>query len=581
MEGQLQHRYEEDPHHHAGMQSVVEGEGEAEHHNHHGEKKSVLTKVKNKAKKIKDKIKHAGHAHEGDDYDYDEDEETVDGGHVHGAPIVKESEFISGTALPKQTGLNLEDPVNPVEERQSRLAGDEIYGDFGANTASDRPALPKQTGLNLKNPLNPLEDRQSRIAGDEVYGDFGANMASEPTALPIQTGLNLENPRKSRIAGDEDEVYPDVIANRESDRNARNEMYSSIGNDKVIEPSPLLEDPYIPNVRKEECSEAGDVGEIMARLAMEAPPERRSAVAEAEPMVKIGPLTGLEEDPYFPRTDRDLHPPNYQTKVSDPTGLGAAEVDVAPLVDRLGNLRVGESKTEPEEMDYTGSHDHIQKTRSEEMDYTGSHDQFAPQPIPISDEFNPKRVDDDLVLPRDTVAEKISAATSVIAEKASSAKDMVASKLGYGGGGTQVVDEAPRKGALESVSEKLAPVYEKAAGAGTAIMSKMQRGGVAEESDRGVSVQEYLVEKFSPGEEDRELSKVISSAIRGEGQQEEEEEVKERVRVEAVVSDEKAAAGVVDRVKGAIGTWLGKNHRGHPPGEGEGLEKEIASKLQE
>ncbi|XP_047972311.1 low-temperature-induced 65 kDa protein-like isoform X2 [Salvia hispanica] len=554
-QGQLQrthHRYEEDPHHRAGMQSVVEGEGD---HNHHGEKKSVLTKVKNKAKKIKDKIKHAGHAHEGDDYDYDEDEETVDGGHVHGAPVVKESEFISGTALPKQTGLNLE---NPVEERQSRLAGDEIYGDFGD--------LRKQTGLNLENPLNPLEDRQSRIAGDEIYGDFGAN-----TALPIQTGLNLEN---RRIAGDDADH---VGANTESDRNARNEMYSSIGNDKVIETSPLVEDPYIPNVRKAEYSEAGDVGEIMAKLAMEAPPERRSAVAEPEPMVKIGPLTALEEDPHFPRTDRHLHPPNYETKVSDPTG--AAEVDVAPLVDRLGNLRVGESKTEPEEMDYTGSHDHIQKTQSEEMDYTGSHDQFAPQPIPVSDEFNPKSVDDDLVLPRDTVAEKISAATSVIAEKASSAKDMVASKLGYGGSGTQVVDEGPRKGALESVSEKLAPVYEKAAGAGTAIMCKMQRGGVAEESDRGVSVQEYLVEKFSPGEEDRELSKVISSAIRGEGQQE-AEEVKERVRVEAVVSDEKAAAGVVDRVKGAIGTWLGKNHRGHP-GEGEGLEKEIASKLQE
>ncbi|KAL1531421.1 low-temperature-induced 65 kDa protein-like isoform X2 [Salvia divinorum] len=575
MEAQLQrthHRYEEDPHHHA----VVEGEGEAEHHNHHGEKKSVLTKVKNKAKKIKDKIKHAGHAHEGDDYDYDEDEETVDGGHVHGAPIVNESEFISGTALPKQTGLNLENPVNPVEERQSRVAGDEVYGDVGANTA-----LPKQTGLNLENPINPPEDRRSRIAGEEVYGDFGANMESDRTALPKQTGLNLENPmnsRQSRIAGDE--VYADVGANTESDRNARNEMYSSIGNDKVIETSPLPEDPYIPNpnVRKEEYSEAGDVGEIMAKLAMEAPPERRCTVAEAEPMVKIAPLTGLEEDPHFPKADHDLHPPNYETKVSDPTGLGAEEVDVAPLVDRLGNLRVGESKTEPEEMDYTGSHDHIQKNHSEEMDYTGSHDQFAPQPIPISEEFNPKSLDDDSVLPRDTLAEKVSAATSVIADKASSAKDMVASKLGYG---TQVAEEAPRKGALESVSEKLAPVYEKAAGAGTAIMSKMQRGGVAEESDRGVSVQEYLVEKFSPGEEDRELSKVISSTIRGEGpQQREEEEVKERVRVEAVVSDEKAAAGVVDRVKGAIGSWLGKNHHGHP-GEGEGLDKEIASKLQE
>lgn len=285
-------------------------------------------------------------------------------------------------------------------------------------------------------------------------------------------------------------------------------------------------------------------------------------------------------------------------------GAGVAEAEVAPLVERLGNLHVDDKS---EEKSYTGSHDQFapeptpinEQERSytgsddqfapeltpineQERSYTESHDQFAPEPTPTKEQFNLEAKSFDAEspesMPRDTVAGKISAATSLIADKASSAKNMVASKLGYGSDQSQEAQEPPKTTALGSVSEygykvaeKLAPVYDKAAGAGSAIMSKVQGGGgegvVAKESDKGVSVQEYLAEKFSPGDEDKELSKVITDAIhrkKERGAETGEDEavpvpVKETIRIEAVASNEKAAAGVVDRVKGAIGSWLGKS----------------------
>lgn len=239
-----------------------------------------------------------------------------------------------------------------------------------------------------------------------------------------------------------------------------------------------------------------------------------------------------------------------------------------------------------QEKSCTGSHDQFAPETTpineQERSYTESHDQFAPESTPTNEQqFNLEAKSFDAenpeFMPRDTVAGKISAATSLIADKASSAKNMVTSKLGYGSDQSQEASKTSALGLVSeyghTVAEKFAPVYDKAAGAGSAIISKVQGGGgegvVAKESDKGVSVQEYLAEKFSPGDEDKELSKVITDAIHrkkeGAAETAGEDEpvpVKETIRIEAVASNEKAAAGVVDRVKGAIGSWLGKS-----PGE--------------
>ncbi|GAB2274404.1 hypothetical protein Dimus_009170 [Dionaea muscipula] len=80
----------------------------------------------------------------------------------------------------------------------------------------------------------------------------------------------------------------------------------------------------------------------------------------------------------------------------------------------------------------------------------------------------------------------------------------------------------------ESMSEKLGPAYITISGAAHAITSKIQglsfstttedstsgNGGVGDRNwDKGVSVKEYIRNKFEPGEDEKALSQVISDAM--------------------------------------------------------------------
>lgn len=179
-------------------------------------------------------------------------------------------------------------------------------------------------------------------------------------------------------------------------------------------------------------------------------------------------------------------------------------------------------------------------------------------------------------MPRDTIADQITSATSVIADKAVSAKNVVASKLGYGEGGHQEVPDASRKPATElaaeyghKVVETLTPVYEKVAGAGTAILEKVQGGGgggdtvAAEGTDKGVSMKEYLSEKFKPGDDDRALSETIADAFHGRKEVmmktgEEPPPPMQRV-VEPTGGENPPPTGVVHRLKVTVGSFLGKS----------------------
>uniref|UniRef100_A0A3Q7FHG5 Low-temperature-induced 65 kDa protein n=2 Tax=Solanum lycopersicum TaxID=4081 RepID=A0A3Q7FHG5_SOLLC len=332
---------------------------------------------------------------------------------------------------------------------------------------------------------------------------------------------------------------------------------------------------------------------------------------------KFKVLTGLEEDPNVPKDYPN--PTNYQSKVTDPTGANNEEAGVSPLVQSFEKMGVNDvpeatrMRTEPKAGDFQFDHG------TERRQYTGSHDQFAPQESPtvfpsvgedtesIPKSMNPSNPQD---LPQDTLTgkpgsytETLSSATSAIADKAVAAKNIVASKLGYGGteeetrvtGGdatkTTSATEYAQK-AASTVAEKLAPVYEKVAGAGSTVMAKVtgheNRGGVDAEhevrTDKGVSMTEYLAEKLKPGEEDRALSEVISDSLSIQKEKTEETEeakpmgkVTESVEVERrlgpiepkkkeeVVGSsgetkvgENLGQGVMDRVKGAVSTWLGK-----------------------
>ncbi|XP_012858053.1 PREDICTED: low-temperature-induced 65 kDa protein-like [Erythranthe guttata] len=287
------------------------------------------------------------------------------------------------------------------------------------------------------------------------------------------------------------------------------------------------------------------------------------------PKTKIEHLTGLEEDPNSPENSPsdNITPSNYQSKVAHPARSGSKEAEVAPLVSRFDTLNVGgESKTEPEQR----------------SSYTWSHDQFAPQPTPTKTQFiNPESANLKKDQDPSTIAGKISATTSAIADKALSAKNAVASKLGYGGGAAEAGNKPVSASATEyahMVAEKLTPAYEKVAGAGNAVMSKVVGGGggdaVGVPAKGGGSIGEYLAEKLRPGDEDKALSEAITGAFKGEGRP-----AAGKVTVSKEVADrlgpveeskregedavaaglESSGQGMVDRLRDAVGVWLGKS----------------------
>ncbi|KAL6581526.1 hypothetical protein OROMI_007449 [Orobanche minor] len=265
---------------------------------------------------------------------------------------------------------------------------------------------------------------------------------------------------------------------------------------------------------------------------------------------KISSRIGLEEDPHSPYVSPvGIAHTNYQSKIANPTGDGGDEANVAPLVGQFDNLSVHDVSEE--------------KPESERSSYTESHDQVAPQQPPTKNQFesesNPEVQHHHT---QNTMAEKISAATA----------------RGQNSSSNQSVSETVSQYAWKAAG-KLAPVYEKVAGAGGAVMSKVGggRGGTAGAvgANSGGTMKRYLAEKFKPGDEDKALSEVIMDAITkkkdiaGKGRVTQSEEVtarlgptaeKKREGEDALAAGaESSGQGVVDRLKDAVGAWLGKS----------------------
>ncbi|KAK6121795.1 hypothetical protein DH2020_044475 [Rehmannia glutinosa] len=281
-----------------------------------------------------------------------------------------------------------------------------------------------------------------------------------------------------------------------------------------------------------------------------------------EPKIRIGPPVGLEEDPHSPKNSPAQIPPsNYQSKVADPTGAGGKEAEVAPLISQFDNLKF--------------HHDSPSKSQLEQKS------EQTPIKNPLGTQENPESNPETQDPAQDTLAGKISSATSAVATTAISAKNAVASKLGYGGGPQEQGDQeySSNRSASEVASECAGKVYEKVAGAGGAVMSKVGGGGGGEMTAKG-----YLAEKFRPGDEDKALSEVITDAFHRKeaaatatatavekpgGKVMESEEVAARLGTAAgkkregedalAAGAESSGEGVVERVKDAFGSWLGKS----------------------
>ncbi|KAK4350839.1 hypothetical protein RND71_030152 [Anisodus tanguticus] len=483
---------------------MIEGQGQVHDEGEHHHTKSVLKKVKAKAKKIKDHLKHDrqrppfAETHETKGFDHEHEHQGLQGHENIGA----------------STGLE----------------------DHHAREAAHRPTTAAET--------------------HETKGFDHVTAPGKQGHENIGAPTGLANPHPSHFR-EEMHRPPPVAAS---------ETHETEGFDRVIAHGKLKEQG------------------VQGR--------------------KIGVLRGVEEDSHAPqeRPEMNPNPTNYQSKVTDPTGANNEEAGVSPLVQSFEKMGVNDAPKTTKKQGIEGirpeprAGDVKLDQGTEHRQYTGSHDQFAPQEEPIDfpsgsedtesipKSMNPSKSED---LPQDTLtgkpgsyAEKISSATSAIADKAVAAKNVVASKLGYSG-----TEEG------SSNSQKNLVLFMRVAVAGSTVMAKVQgtesRGGddsehegKTKETDKGVSMKEYLAEKFKPGEEDKALSEVISGSLSrqkdkteetGEakpmGKVTESEEVESRL---GPIEDTKKendgdthvgegfGQGVVDRVKGAFNTWLGK-----------------------
>ncbi|KAK9994481.1 hypothetical protein SO802_024184 [Lithocarpus litseifolius] len=533
MDSQVSHphghgTYKHDPHKFT-LPPLAEGEDE-----HYHEKKSVLKKVKAKAKKIKETITGHGHNHDHDhDYDYHRDERHIPDDH------------------------------DLYEEDEEMFEDPEVHGATTFESAAVRSAIPGQvenighSGTNLEgsaamreDPLAPKERCVTKVS---------------ETIVVLAVPGHEENTGQSNFG-----KTSDMGEERHAPQNTP--VVPGVNGTKVTGPTKT----FVPG-------QEGRMGQ--RRVNLERP-------------------MGLEEDPHA-QDDRleGYTPSNYQTKVTDPTGTGGEEAAaITPLLQSFDKMKVYD-EPKPES---AGTHHNLTTATHNQFTNlpTGSHDQFSPEPgRPCFDPNKPEDYINEKPSNQSSYIEKISSATSAIADKAVSAKNVVASKLGYGEKDNNMSSEVHERGdstksstsesaspveygkqIAATVTEKLTPVYEKVAEAGSNVTSKVHGGGtdgtsVVEGQDKGVSVKDYFMEKLRPGDEDRALSEVISDALhkRNEGPEKvekrpmgkvtESEEVARRLETKTDENcgesmqesfvDNQAQGSVVDRLRGAVGTWFG------------------------
>lgn len=602
-----------------------EGQGQVQDEGEHHPKQSVLKRVKAKAKKIKDHLKHGlGHEHDhehdqerhslqGDEEEENDDEEMEEGEEVHGGPYA-----IRSKDIPKEDIVprgNLENPTSTKEDRydSNKMKNEEVHKPILQR--QDEFARPPSTHFpEERQTPPPAETHETKGIDDHVA--FGKHehqgLQGQENIIGAPTGL------------------VDHHASHRPITTAAAETHETKGFDHVTAPG---------EQGHQGLQEHGNIRPVTAThetQGFDHVTDHGKLKDQGLQGHKNGVSTGMEEEPDAPMDHLEMkpNPANYRSKVTDPTGANNEEARVSPLVqsfEKMGVSDVPETtreqgtegiRTEPKAGDIKFDEG------TEHSQYTGSHDQFAPEEAPVDfpsireetesipQSMIPRKAED---LPRDTLTgkpgsytEKISSATSEIADKGVAAKNVVASKLGYGGTEEETRERGVTRGdkdatkttsatalaqkAASSVAGKFAPVYEKVAGAGGTVMAKVQgtatgvtghenRGGADAgrevKMDKGVSMKEYLAEKFKPGEEDKALSEVISGSLSRQKDKTEETEpmgkVTESVEVERrlgpigdtnkeqddVASGETKVGesfgqGVVDRVKGAVSTWLGK-----------------------
>ncbi|KAJ1391056.1 putative low-temperature-induced 65 kDa protein [Sesbania bispinosa] len=337
---------------------------------------------------------------------------------------------------------------------------------------------------------------------------------------------------------------------------------------------------------------------------------------------------GLEEDPQAQESRHEAEaytPPSYQTKVTDPSGAGSDEIkDITQVEETFGKMNIhNEPKPTPEpkvqstvvDIEYPSAESHDQfvphlsaatKTQNEyPLETISPNINRNPEILPATEEtFNTTTTEEQPHYESVETQPNQNSYTDIIscdesADKTVSPENAEASKLDYDEKGERnnkvtIHEEQQKSGdasnmsgsTLEygkniahSLTEKLAPVYGKVAEVGSVVKSKVygtSTDGVGTETKIGVSVKDYLAEKLKPGEEDKALSEVISEALHKRKEEHEQlgsgDEKSEKVCEESYVNS--PGKGVVDKVKGVVGSWFAKSGENQSTQGGEDLSKD-------
>ncbi|XP_030449086.1 low-temperature-induced 65 kDa protein-like [Syzygium oleosum] len=612
------HGYGQDPNA-VGLHSAVEGG----HNEHHHEKKSVLKKVKAKAKKLKDTITKHGRGHsydhpEGhvpDDHDLDEeddeDEEVVGDPEIHGAPIYEPVAIVSSVDSGRSLGTG-EDRGTPSDAGQEeKFAKPRV--DLGRTGAMEEEVLrsPANTPQSAAPTLDPGTTQLSDPTRTFVHGMSEAERGTPTVNLARPGGLEKDphSPGSRRepsnyqakvtdpTASGGEEADVSLVIRSLGKMTVQYETGPKSGTDQSLPAETRAS--YISNIP----TGTGSHGQFS--------PEPTSMETDAASLGVGVDVTKPEAHPRDQTEHKPSSPSSYTEKLSSATSAIAEKaISAKNLV--ASKLGYGERES-PNSCDATGSETHSQGEKpSDQSSYAGkvssatstiadkamSAKNIVAAKLGCGEKSNTNTSDDAGSTKSEPQAHETTAASgkrpeqssytgaiSAIADKAISAKDTVVSKLGYAkkegeaetlGPGGNPPGKEQGKGIGATVTEKLSPVISKVTGLTTGQRAEASGEVIgAQTQDKGVSVRDYLAEKLKPGEEDKALSEVISSALHRKKTGAEAEaatvvKVTESEEVKQQLGEgERQLNGpgkaMVDKPRGTVGSWFSKTDDSKAP----------------
>ncbi|CAK8573523.1 unnamed protein product [Lathyrus sativus] len=269
--------------------------------------------------------------------------------------------------------------------------------------------------------------------------------------------------------------------------------------------------------------------------------------------------------------------PGYQTRDTDPSGARSDEIeDFTPIEESLEKLNVHDDESKPiteqkikpsvADTEYpasAGSHD-IRQPVPHFFDASKSHNEFSQETVSKNSNKNHE-------IPSET--EGTFNTVPNTAENQPGYEDSVETQPKHKKSYADENEFSSATTADKTLPRENDEVYNLGNdGTSTGAGSNTNDGTETKGGDKGAAVRDYFNEKSRPGEEDKALAEVISEALhKGKDEPLKSEDAKldsEVEKPEKVYEESNVASpgkGMVDRVKGVVGSWFAKSEESPSP----------------